>query len=118
MIESTYEPYREVMEAVRWPIGTALGLDDATIENLSIVKLQSLADLFTCKSFENHPMEWTFTEENEHLKDMPTAIKLSGAFTESERALVISKLVDRPFKVMDYKVQRILGAVEPIGPLD
>ena len=49
-------------------------------------------------------MEMINTEENAHLMDLPVAIKMHSSFSESIRTLFISKLVDRPFKIMDYKV--------------
>lgn len=49
-------------------------------------------------------MEMTFTEENEHLMSVPNAIKISVMYPESQRKLYLSKIVDRPIRIMDYKV--------------
>lgn len=49
-------------------------------------------------------MEMIFTEENAHLMDMPAVIKLHSTYSESDRTLYLSKIMDRPFRIMDYKV--------------
>ena len=63
------------IEQVRASIGTALDLSTDEIESMDFIQLLEYADIIVCKRFENHPMEWTFTEESWRTLNELIAIK-------------------------------------------
>ena len=56
---------------------------------------------------------WLFTDELWEDLLMIQAIKL-GSLPKQMLNWHMSKFVDRPYQVIDYKVRRLLGEVEPI----
>ena len=54
-------------------------------------------------------MNWTFTEETEQLMHILQAVRIGEAHEEQVKALYVSKIVERPFQVIDHKVKSMLG---------
>jgi len=63
-------------------------------------------------------MDWRFTSETEHMMDVFLGIGIIYRFSDEDRALYISKLIEKPIRVMQYKVDRMLAKRDPIPAFD
>ena len=116
--DSSFEAFREIAEVLREPVGAALNLDAETIKNANIDDLYEFSDVVICKQFEGHDMDWRFTPETAHLMHIISAVSLAHSFSDEDRTLYVTKIVERPLKVMQYKVERMLGQADRVPALD
>jgi len=105
-------------ESSRRPIGIALNLSDAIMNEANFRDLYFLADVVVSKQFEGHEMEWVFTPETEAMMYNIQPISMLETLTEDDIVLLMSKTFDRTFKMLEHHVQRMLGLTEPIPVLD
>ena len=88
------------------------------METANFFDMCKYGDIITSKKFEGIDMKWQFTEQQYDEMDKLQPILL-GILQGEDLALYVSKLFDRPFGVLDYKVGRILGEIKkPVQVLE
>ena len=63
-------------------------------------------------------MQWEFTEETWHTMNQLQAIRLGESLRGEDRNLYMTKLLEAPMSVLKYKVERMLGKVDPMPIYD
>ena len=103
------------MEKQKEPIAAALQIPEDVMARAGFNELEDYTDVLTCKEFEGLKMEpWLFTDEAWEEMHLLQAIKL-GSLEWNELSWLCSKLMDRPFQAIDYKVKRLIGEItEPV----
>ena len=107
-----------MIEQVRDPIKAAMNLSSETSASLDILRMKDYADVIISKRFENHEMQWEFTEETWNQMHQLVTIVL-GLDVGEASSIFMSKVMDRPLAILNYKVRRLISKDEkPIPALD
>ena len=104
---------------VREPIGIALGLSEDSFQNANFLEIMYFTDNLKCKLFEGHQMDLrAFTDDSWHQMRQLQTISYDESLKGWDRALYAAKIFQTPMRILQYKVERILGLAEPISSYD
>ena len=105
----TYENYDFVAWDIHHPVRIALGLTKKQMDLASFTDTYHYTDTIRCLQFEGAWFDYEFTDEQWLKCEEMQKIELTLMFTTATRRLFLSRMMRRPMKHMQTKVEAALG---------
>lgn len=108
----TYEKYDYVAWDIHHPVRVALDLTKKQIDLATFTDTYHYTDTIRCLQFEGVSFPYEFTDEQWLKCEEMQKIELTLMFTEPTRRLFLSRMMRKPLRMMQRKVEVALGQIQ------